>query len=384
MNRSAALRLAVIAVLALAAGAAQAQFQELTMPPAGDNQKASVSQWIGPVEVNVTYRSPDVTAPNGEDRTGKIWGQLVPYGMANLGFGTCGDHCPWRAGANQNTVFTVSHDVLVEGKPLPAGSYGLHMIPGEEEWTLVLSKNSTSWGSFFYDAAEDALRVTVRPKKAEYTHWLTYEFTDRQPSQATVALKWEHLAVPWTVSVPDISQIYLAGVREELRDRAGFNYQAWMRAATYCLQSNANLEEGLRWAETAVNNPMFGGQENVFSLYTLGLLQDANGKTAEGEETLTRAVHHVTATASAVHGLGRQLIGSRKPELAMKVFEANFKRHQGAWPTEVGLARGYSALGQYAKALEHAKVALTQAPDDLNRTSLEGAIQRLSEGKDIN
>lgn len=85
------------ALVLLTAGSARAQ--NITQPPGGANQKASVSQWIGLVEVTMTYNSPDVTAPNGDDRIGKIWGQLVPYGMASLGFGNCGAECPWRAGA---------------------------------------------------------------------------------------------------------------------------------------------------------------------------------------------------------------------------------------------------------------------------------------------
>jgi len=167
----------------------------VTVPPSGGNQKASVTQHLGLVTVTIDYSSPDVTAPNGDDRTGKIWGQLVPYGLTNLGFGPATE-APWRAGANENTVFTVSHDVEVEGKPLPAGRYGLHMIVGEEEWTAVFSNNSTSWGSFFYDPAEDALRVTVKPEKNTYTHWLNYTFTDRQLDRATASLQWENLAVP--------------------------------------------------------------------------------------------------------------------------------------------------------------------------------------------
>jgi hypothetical protein len=107
----------IVGVLAAALVAVPvvASAQIVTLPPDGKNQKASVSQWIGLVEVNVTYNAPKVTAPDGTDRTGKIWGQLVPYGMANLGFGTCGDQCPWRAGANENTVFRVSNDVKIEG-----------------------------------------------------------------------------------------------------------------------------------------------------------------------------------------------------------------------------------------------------------------------------
>jgi len=129
-----------LATTLLAAGVASAQ-TSITLPPSGDNQKASVTQYLGPVKVTIDYSSPKVHSPiNGEDRRGKIWGTLVPYGMTNLGFGTCKE-CPWRVGANENTVFTVSNDVKIEGQTLPAGSYGLHMIPGQDEWTIIFSKN---------------------------------------------------------------------------------------------------------------------------------------------------------------------------------------------------------------------------------------------------
>ena len=92
-NRPVAARLAALAAphqLAVPAFA-----QSVTLPPSGDNQKSSVSQWIGLVEVNVTYNSPDITAPDGTtDRRGKIWGQLVPWGWGTESFGTCGTRCP--------------------------------------------------------------------------------------------------------------------------------------------------------------------------------------------------------------------------------------------------------------------------------------------------
>ena len=113
--------------------------------------------------------------------------------------------CPWRGGANENTVFSVSHDVEIERQRLPAGRYGLHFIPGPDAWTVIFSKNSTSWGSFFYDAGEDALRVTVKPAASPHAEWLTYEFVDRQPDRATVALRWERLQLPWTIRVPDVT-----------------------------------------------------------------------------------------------------------------------------------------------------------------------------------
>ncbi len=359
---------------------ALASAQMVTLPPDGKNQKASVSQWIGLVEVNITYNAPKVTAPDGTDRTGKIWGQLVPYGMANLGFGTCGDKCPWRAGANENTVFRVSHDVKIEGQPLPAGSYGVHMIPGQEEWTIIFSKNSTSWGSFFYNQAEDALRVKVKPKKCEYNHWLTYEFSERQPDQATVALKWEYLEVPWTITVDNGTELYVENLRRQLRTMPGFNWEGWQEAANFCLTSKTNLKEALGWAQNAVTLP-FIGQENFFTLRTLADLQAANGLTAEAEKTWQKAIDHPTANVMDLHQYGRQLQNRGEKEKALKVFELNAKKHPNVWPVNVGLARGYAAVGRTADALTYAKLAVEQAPDEANRKNLQKMIEDLEAAK---
>ncbi len=374
--------LAALLTLALA-GSAAAQFSGISLPPGGDNQKAENSQWIGPVQVTITYNSPDVTSPTGEDRTGNIWGGLVPYGMTNLGFGTCGDQCPWRGGANENTVFTVSHDVKIEGEPLAAGAYGLHLIPGEEEWTIIFSNNSTSWGSFFYTAEEDALRVTVKPQKNAYTHWLTYEFIDRQLTQATASLQWEHLLVPFTITVDNVHEIYLATIRNELRTTGGFSYLGFQAAANFCLQNDINLEEGLEWAENAVSGP-FVGQANFGNLQTKALLQFKLGRTEDAETTLAQTFEAPDASVFLIHGLGRQLIALDLKQKAMDVFRRNAEKYPDTWPVNFGLARGYSALGQFDKALKYAKLALENAPAPPNQQNVSNSIARLEQGEDIN
>ena len=367
--------------LTLGLCASVAAAQGITTPPSGDNQKSSVTQHIGLVKVTIDYSSPDVHAPNGEDRRGKIWGQLVPYGMIDEAFGTCKE-CPWRAGANENTVFAVSHDVKVEGQPLKAGRYGLHMVAGPEEWTVIFSKNADSWGSYSYDPAEDALRVKVKPSKAEFNEWLTYEFIDRKPAQATVALKWEELQVPFTITVDNATDLYLAQIRNELRSSPGFNWQGWVSAANYAMQAK-RPNEALEFAQGAVTFP-FIGQENFRTLSTLAMAQDAAGKTAEATATRDKAMAHPTASVFDLHAFGRQLLNQGKKEEALKVWEANAKRHPNTWPVHVGLARGYSAVGRYKDALKHAKLALAQAPDDQNKQTLTAGIKKLEEGKDMN
>lgn len=369
------LLLAAAALLAALPAAAQGG---LTLPPSGDNQYSSVTQGIGPVRLTVEYSSPDVHSPSGEDRRGKIWGELVPFGMANLGFGTCGDQCPWRGGANENTVFTTSHDVKVQGQPLPAGSYGVHFIPGKDEWTVAFSKNHTSWGSFFYDAKEDALRVQAKPEKSEYHEWLTYEFTDRQPDKATLALKWEDLQLPIAISV-DVNAVYFAAIRNELRSSPGFDPKNWEAAAQFALQAKTNLAEGLTWAESAVQPPT--GRETFSSLSTLAQLQEANGKAEESRKTMDRALNHPTAGPIDLHQYGRQLQQQKKNEEAMKVFALNAKRFPDVWPVHVGLARGHAGLGHQKEALAEAQLAMKQVPNEQSRKNLEGLIKQIQEGK---
>jgi hypothetical protein len=366
---------ALAAALAVAPAAAQAG---LTLPPDGDNERSTVTQQIGLVRVTLDYSSPDVHAPNGDDRHGKIWGGLVPYGMAALGFGTCGDQCPWRGGANENTVFATTHDIKVQGQPLPAGSYGLHFIPGPDEWTVVFSKNHTSWGSFFYDAKEDALRVQAKPEKSEYHEWLTYEFTDRHPDKATVALKWEDLQLPIAITVDDMTGLYIANLRRELRSEPGFTWQGWSRAAQYALANKANAE-ALEWATQAAAPGT--GQANFTTLATLARAQEANDKADEAKKTMEMALNHPTAGALDLHFYARQLQGEGKNDEALKVFELNAKLHPGTWPVQFGLARGYAGVGKKQEALDAARKSLAQAPDEASKQNVQNFIKQLESAK---
>lgn len=358
---------------------------QISQPPNGDNQKSTVAQYMGLVKVEVAYNSPDVTGPNGENRKGKIWGQLVPYGFANLGFGasTADNPSPWRGGANENSVISFSHDVLIEGKPIKAGSYGLHFAPGEEEWVVIFSKNYTSWGSFFYNPDEDALKVTVKPVECEYHEWLTYTFDERGLDHCMLKLKWEYLSVPIRIAVENIHDLYLDKIREELRGQAGFLAAHWSAAANYCIQNKINLEEALVWAEKGISLP-FIGQEDFNTLQTKANVLFALGREAEGDEVLMKAINHGSASPFLVHNVGRQLIAQGRKEKALEIFEANYKNYKGTWPTNVGLARGYSAMGDFKKAIKYVKQGIENAPDDLNRNYLKDALKKLEAGEDIN
>ncbi len=158
---------------------------------------ASVSQTIG-IETVVTF---DFSRPGVKGR--KIWGELVPYGLNPGNKYSKEKPFPWRAGANEMTTIEVSGDVMVNGKALPAGKYGVHMIPSENEWTVIFNKVNEGWGSYAYDEAEDALRLMVKPVAASFEEWLRFGFDDLAGTSAVAFLQWEKLKVPFTISVAE-------------------------------------------------------------------------------------------------------------------------------------------------------------------------------------
>jgi hypothetical protein len=372
--------LSFLGIAALVASTAAAQ--GISAPPSGGNQRQTITQHIGLVTVTIDYSSPHVHSPAGQDRRGKIYGGLVPYGLTNLGFGPCKE-CPWRVGANENTTFTASNDVLVEGQKLPAGTYGLHMIADPAEWTVIFSKNATSWGSFFYDPAEDQLRVKVKPEKSDYHEVLSFEFPERRQDTATLAMKWEDLSVPIKIDVPNGTDLYIARIKEELRNAPGFNWQNWQAAAQYALQEKQNAE-ALIWAEAAAHAPQGIGEENFQTLITLSAAQEANGKIADAKTTREKAMSHPTANAMLIHGYARQLLTRGKKQEALEAWQFSAKRFGDAWPVSAGLARGYSAVGNYPEALKYAKQAAQQAPDEQNKKAWAANVEKLAQNKDIN
>jgi hypothetical protein len=372
--------LAALATTALLAAPAVAQYSGITLPPDGANEKAEVTQYIGLVKVTIGYNSPHVHTLAGEDRRGKIFGKgaLVQYGMTDLGFGSCKE-CPWRGGANENTTFTTSHDIEVQGQRLAAGTYGLHFIPDANEWTIIFSRTSTAWGSFFYDAKDDALRVKAKPATSEYHEDLTYEFRDRKSDSATAVLRWEDLQLPFSLKVENINDLYYDKIRQQLQSTGGFYWLGWTTAAQYLLTTHTHLPEALVWAQHGVD-PNYTGQENLATLFTLSMALDANGKKDEGKAMLVKAIHS-PATTTEIHLVGRQLLTMKRYDDAMEVFSTNAKLHPTEWLPHFGLARGHLALGQKEQALAEAKIALQKKPDATSEKTVKDFIASLEANK---
>lgn len=341
------------------------QAQSISLPPSGDNQKSSVTQWMGLASVTITYNSPNVTGPRGEDRKGHIWGEVVHYGFIDQGFGTS-KAAPWRAGANENTTITFSHDVTIGGKELKAGTYGLFLdVEKEGSWYWIFSSASTNWGSYFYDPKQDVLRVATQPVDAAYTEYLTFGFDDRELNSTTAFLQWDNKRIPFKIEVPNGIQLYVDKIRSELHgERTGFTYQPWVEGILFCVQYNLNLEEALTWADVAITEP-FIGRENFATLQAKALVLQALKRQAEADEYMQRAIKHPTATVQDVHAFGRSLLAAGKTDKAIEIFKYNRQAHpEDKFTTYVGLARGYTAIGDKKNAIKNWEIAIRNIPDE--------------------
>ncbi|MEJ7646806.1 MAG: DUF2911 domain-containing protein [Chryseolinea sp.] len=338
---------------------------QLSTPPSGWNQKSSVTQWIGLVEVTIAYSSPDVHASTGEDRKGHIWGEVVHYGFVDQGYGTS-KAAPWRAGANENTTISFSHDVNINGKPLKAGTYGLFLdVEKEGPWQWIFSKDANHWGSYYYNEARDALRTKATPAATAYTEWLTYGFDGRQSSSAVAYLAWENKRIEFNIEVTGLNEMYVEKFRHELiGSTKGFTYLNYMEAAQFCAQHKVQLEQGLQWAQAAISDS-FVGRKDFNSLQTKAQVLYAMSREKEADEIMQEAIKDPTATIIDLHQLGRSLVASGKKEKAMEVFQLNRKLHpKDKFTTYVGLARGFTAMGDKEGAIKNWEIAIKNIPED--------------------
>jgi hypothetical protein len=343
-------------------------------PPSGGNKKASVSERIGITDITIHYDRPAV-----KGREGHIYGTPVVHkGYIDLSvlYGTS-KTAPWRAGANENTTIEFSTDVKIEGKDLQAGTYGFFIAYDSAVCTLIFSHDCHSWGSFFYSDKEDALRVNVKPQKLDKSvEWLKYEFIDEKDNSATVAMEWEKLRIPFRIEV-DLVKTELSDFRQELKGDKGFVWESYYQAASFCLQHNTNFQEAYGWAETAVQN-----QRNFSTLSMEAALAEKSGKKAKSDSCMKEAL--AMGTMLEIHQYGKTLIALGQKKEALDVFKMNAKRYPNQFVTYAGLARGYSANGDFKTALLNAKLALPKSPNQVNADSVNEMIRKLDHNQDIN
>jgi hypothetical protein len=359
---------------------------ELATPPNGNNERAEVSQWIGLVKITIDYHSPNVHGGGGADRAGHIWGELISYGFPDPGFGPS-HAAPWRVGANETTTIALSHDVKVEGKDLKAGTYGLFLdVEKSGPWTWIFSKATKGWGSFQYDPKDDVLRVPVDPLDAPYTEFMTFGFDERRPASTVAYLQWEKKRIPFKIEVPNINQLYVDQMREDLLNWPGFNYQNWQNAAQFCADNKVNLEEALVWAEKAIHEPFRGatiGVEDFSTLSTKAAVFDAMGRSAEADTVMDKALTLPGVAMFNMHFYGIGLLRASRNDRALKIFQLNQQHYpeEKFW-TYLDLARAYTALGDKANAIKNWEIAIANTPENRKfmLPQFQGALKKLKEG----
>jgi tetratricopeptide (TPR) repeat protein len=320
------------------------------------SQRAQITQRVGITDITISYHRPLVN-------NRKVWDGLVPYGKV------------WRAGANENTTITFSDPVTIEGQALDKGTYGLHMIPTADQWTIIFSKNSTSWGSFTYEQAEDALRVNVKQQAAEMHDALTYDFDQLKPDSAVVVMEWEKVAVPFKVGV-NVHDVVQGSLRKQLRNLSQYTWMSWDDAANYLLAEKFAYDDALKYADKSIENEDRYDNEMTKSQVLTALNRKDDASAAEKKAL-------ALANPLQVHLYARQLQGQKRADEAYAIFRDNAKKHPEMWFTHTGLARMYSGQGKFEDATKEMKVALEKAPDN-QKTYLDGLVRRLESKQDIN
>ena len=309
-------------------------FAPLRVPDA--SPEASVAQTIGVTDIQIRYHRPAVNKR-------EIWGKLVPYNEV------------WRAGANQNTTISFSTDVSVAGQKLAAGTYGLHMLPTEKDWTVIFSNQAAAWGSFSYDQKEDALRITAAPQPADFLERLSYSFEEPTDTSVQAVMRWEKVRIAFPITA-DTPQLTVASLRRELRGLPRFSWQGWSQAAAYCLRNNVNLDEALEWS-----NESLAIAETFTNLRVKAALLEKKGDTKTADAL--RAKSLPLANETELNNYGYQLLAQKKTDEAIEIFKKNVKDHPTSWNVYDSLGEAYATKGDKKPAVENYTKALSMAPE---------------------
>ena len=336
-------------------------YSQITIPRT-PSPAAIVSQTIGISTVTVKYSRPAVKGR-------EIWGALVPYGWNVQPFGA-GNEAPWRAGANENTVVEFSHEAKVEGQQIPAGTYGLFFVINKDNTgEVVLSKDSRSWGSFFYDAKQDQLRSKIQLRTIPQTELLTYDFTNNTKNSSELVLNWEKKQFPVKIEFA-VDNIVMANATEELKGTKGFTAQGFISAANYAVQNKVNYEQALKWIDQAI------AQNNSFTaLNVKAAILTQMGQTAEAEKINSDALP--LATENELNSYGYQLLGEGKHDKAIEIFKLNTKRHPKSANTWDSLGEGYATKGDKKNAIINFKKSLSMNPPANVKANSEKFLKQL-------
>jgi hypothetical protein len=330
--------------------------------PRPQSPAAELKQTIGISTVTVNYSRPAV-------RGREVWGKLVPYGWNTQGFGN-GKEAPWRAGANENTTIRLSHEARVEGQPVPAGTYGLFFVINKDNsGEVILSKDSRSWGSFWYDPLQDVLRAKIQLREVQHTELLTYDFINATGTSADLVLNWEKKQFPVKVEFA-VDDIVMANATEELKGPVGFNWQGYASAANYAVQNKTNLGQALTWIDQAITQ-----NRSFATLSVKSSLLATQGQTAEADKLMAEAIP--IATENELNNYGYQLLNQGQHDKAIEIFKLNTQRHPKSANAWDSLGEGYATKGDKKNAIASFKKSLGLDPPPNVKANSEKFLRQL-------
>ncbi|WP_426581945.1 DUF2911 domain-containing protein [Mucilaginibacter sp. R-33] len=197
-------------------------YAQLTPQPSSTQ---SVVQDFGLGKISLVYSRPDV-------RGRKIFGGMEPYGKV------------WRTGANSATVIKFTDEVSMEGNKIPAGEYGLFSIPGENEWTIILSKQPKQWGAYNYKEADDFLRFKVKTEHLKaLTETMTLAFSNVAATTCDLQMMWEHSGFTIHMTT-DIDTKVMARIDSAMNT----DKKPYYEALIYYYNNNKDMDKALTWA----------------------------------------------------------------------------------------------------------------------------------------
>ena len=215
----------------------------------------TIKQEFALSSVEVTYSRPAV-------RGRKVFGDLVPFGKV------------WRTGANNATIITFGEDVTVGGKAVPAGKYGLLTIPGQSEWTVIISKQLDVTSPAAYKQDQDVARVTVPAQQLPVSiENFMILFDNIEASSMNLEIIWESTAV----SIPVKAEIEQK-IMTQIDNLMNKDNRPYFAAAMYYMENGKDLNKALGWFDKAVEqspNFYWVQYQRASCLAKLGKKQDA-------------------------------------------------------------------------------------------------------------
>ncbi len=309
------------------------------------SQSRTTKANIGKCDISISYHSPSV---NGR----KIFGGIVPFN-----FVVDGTEYPWRAGSNQRTTIDFSHDVVIEGHKLAAGSYGFLVLVNEDEWTLIFSSGK-SWGAFNYDKTNDVLRVPIKTQKTDFQEWLSYEFTNPKTESVDIQLRWERTAVTFNVETNALDNILVD--LENKEDKTAATYQ---ELAIRTLEKDpTDFNKSLEFLEISKGKIDDYEEEYNKKAYTFnykvlkGELLVNMGKKDKGNQLIKEALDNAEGFNIYYYALNKLMVKGDK-DGAFTILNNALKKYPDNHANHLAFGEYYLKMGDQQKATEHFKKA---------------------------